>query len=70
MTLDFQHIIDWTSIKLMGVSVLLVAITWSAFTGSLSLIALLTTIVYNGIRIYKELRRAKKDKKEKTKNDE
>jgi hypothetical protein len=70
MTLDLSVAIDWISIKLMAVSIVFLSITWSSFAGSLSLIALATTIVYNGIRIYKELKRSKDDKKEKQKDTE
>jgi amino acid transporter len=47
-----EHIIDWTS-------VFLVAITWSQVMGALSLVAVLSTILYNGIRTYKELKKKK-----------
>lgn len=54
-----ENIIDWTSIKLCGVSVFLAAITWSQFLGIASGVAVFSTILYNGIRIYKELKKKK-----------
>ncbi len=51
--------VDWLSIKLTGASILLAAITWNGFIGILSGVALLSTIVYNGIRIYKEIKNKK-----------
>lgn len=59
MRVDFQEVIDWTSIKLCGVTVFLGVITWSKVMGVLSIIAVASTIIYNGIRIYKELKRKK-----------
>lgn len=55
-TMDFSTAIDWLSIKLMGISIALAVINWSKFTGILSMIALASTIIYNGIRIYKEFK--------------
>lgn len=54
-----KNAIDWLSIKLTGISLVLAAITWGGFIAFLSGIALCTTIVYNGIRIYKELKAKK-----------
>lgn len=58
--MDIQNTIDWLSIKLTGIGIMLAAITWNKFVGILSVIALGSTIVYNLIRIYKELKRTKK----------
>lgn len=54
-----ENILDWTSIKLCGVSVFLAAITWSDLLGVASGIAVFSTILYNGIRIYKEVKKKK-----------
>jgi large-conductance mechanosensitive channel len=51
--------IDWLSVKFTIGSIFLAAITWNAFIGVLSVFALVSTIVYNGIRIYKELKHKK-----------
>jgi hypothetical protein len=52
-----MHSVDWTSVKLCGVGVGLSVITWNVAIGILSGVALLSTIVYNGIRIYKEVKK-------------
>lgn len=57
--MDFQNLIDWTSVKLCGVSVILAAITWSQFLGAASFVAVFSTILYNGIRIFKEIKKKK-----------
>lgn len=49
--------IDWLSIKITAGSLLLAAMTWNQVLAGLSGIALLSTIVYNGIRIYKEVKK-------------
>lgn len=51
--------IDWLSIKITGGSILLAAITWNQALAILSGVALLSTIIYNGIRIYKEIKKTK-----------
>jgi energy-converting hydrogenase Eha subunit E len=56
-----DHIIDWTSVKLCGISVFLTVITWNQVMGFLSIIAVVSTIAYNAIRIYKELKKKKND---------
>jgi hypothetical protein len=52
------HAIDWNSVKLCGVSTL-GFITGSHVLAILSGAAVLSTIVYNGIRIYKEFKNKK-----------
>lgn len=54
-----EHFIDWTSIKLTGLSVFLAVISWNEFIGGMSLLAVLSTIGYNAIRIYKEVKKKK-----------
>ena len=49
--------IDWLSIKITTGALLLAAMTWNQILAIMSGIALLSTIAYNGIRIYKELKR-------------
>ena len=49
----FSHAIDWTSIKLNAVC-LLGFISGSHLAVVLAVAASISTIVYNGIRIYKE----------------
>jgi hypothetical protein len=51
--------IDWVSVKFTFGSIFLAAITWNGFLAILSGVALLSTVVYNGIRIYKELKNKK-----------
>lgn len=48
--------IDWTSVKLMGISSVLAVISWNPAL-ILSIIGFTTTIIYNVIRIYKELKK-------------
>lgn len=50
------HAIDWTSIKLGGFSSIFLIIHVSSMLSVLSSIAVVSTIIYNGIRIYKEIR--------------
>lgn len=54
---DITHAIDWMSIKLTGIGVGLCAITGNSVLMWLGGVATASTIVYNGIRIYKELKR-------------
>lgn len=49
------EIIDWLSVKITVGAVVLCAITGSGIMIALSVIGVGTTIIYNGIRIYKEL---------------
>jgi divalent metal cation (Fe/Co/Zn/Cd) transporter len=53
--IDYSTAIDWLSFKLTGVSVLLAAITGGQLLTVMAGIATSTTIIYNVIRIYKEL---------------
>jgi hypothetical protein len=46
--------IDWTSVKLAGVSLLFIG--GSKLTMCLGVAAMSSTIIYNSIRIYKELK--------------
>lgn len=55
--IDFMHTIDWTSVKLSGASICFTAITWSNITAIGSGLVILSTLIYNGIRIYKELKK-------------
>lgn len=48
--------IDWRSVKLNGVAILLAIPTWATVLAWLAAVATISTIVYNGIRIYKELK--------------
>lgn len=56
---DIVHAIDWTSIKLTGFTATMCAITFTQIGAIAGIIAAATTIIYNGIRIYKELRKTK-----------
>ena len=51
-----DHAIDWTSIKISSFTILGIfsGLTWLQW---LSAFGILTTIIYNGIRIYKELKK-------------
>lgn len=57
--IDFATTIDWLSIKLTGLSVFIAAISGSAVLQWLSGVAVASTIIYNLIRIYKELKKEK-----------
>jgi len=54
--------IDWLSVKFMGISIVLATITPSTILQVMSGIMVLSTIIYNGIRIYKELKKKTNDK--------
>jgi large-conductance mechanosensitive channel len=56
-TIDLFENVDWFSIKITGVSITLALITWNQFLGILSGVALISTIVYNVIKIIKEVKR-------------
>jgi large-conductance mechanosensitive channel len=56
-TIDLFEAVDWFSIKITGVSITLALITWNQFLGILSGVALISTIVYNVIKIIKEVKR-------------
>jgi H+/gluconate symporter-like permease len=49
--------IDWTSVKLCGISTPFLFINATKITTVLGIIAVASTIIYNGIRIYKELKK-------------
>ena len=55
--MDIAEVIDWTSVKLTGGSVFLGLITGNQILMGLAGLATISTIVYNAIRIYKELKR-------------
>lgn len=61
LDIDFERVIDWTSIKMNGVCVFL-AISGGGVLVVLSLIATGTTIIHNVIRIYKELKKKNNEK--------
>jgi hypothetical protein len=56
-SIDLFEVVDWFSIKITGVSITLALITWNQFLGILSGVALISTIVYNVIKIIKEVKR-------------
>jgi hypothetical protein len=55
--MDLAEVIEWFSIKITGFSITLALITWNQFLGILSGVALISTIVYNVIKIIKEVKR-------------
>jgi hypothetical protein len=57
--IDLSTVIDWGSIKSTGVSVVVCSITGGGFMIALGALAAVSTIVYNGIRIYKEIKNKK-----------
>jgi len=57
--IDYSTAIDWLSIKLNGLCVALAVISGNQFLGILAGIATASTIIYNGIRIYKEVKKNK-----------
>lgn len=57
---DFEIALDWTSIKMNGITVGICAISGQQVLYILGGVATITTIVYNAIRIVKELRSMKK----------
>lgn len=54
----YFNAIDWVSVKLNAVC-LLGFITGDALLTNLTILATLTTITYNGVRIYKEIKNKK-----------
>ena len=50
---------DWTSVKLCGASVTFLFIDLSKLTLRLGIVVMATTIIYNVIKIYKELKTKK-----------
>ncbi len=57
--IDFSSSIDWLSMKLTGLSVAICAITGGKVMFVLGMISVGSTIIYNCIRIYKELKNKK-----------
>ena len=53
-----QQAIDWTSVEL-NAPCLLLFITGNHFLIGIAAVASISTIVYNGMRIYKELKKTK-----------
>ena len=51
------HSVDWISVKLNLLSITMLAITGSELATIFAIAATATTIVYNGIRIYKEVKK-------------
>lgn len=51
--------IDWLSVKFTVGSIALAVITWNGFIAGLSVLTLLSTLIYNLIKIYKEVKRNK-----------
>lgn len=51
--------IDWMSVKLCGISTPFLFINATKLTTILGIIVMLSTLAYNGIRIYKELKAKK-----------
>lgn len=48
--------IDWLSVKLAGISLPFLLISWNALLAWLGAAVMISTLIYNGIRIYKELK--------------
>lgn len=48
--------IDWTSVKLCGISTTPLFINVNPIIKWLSALAILSTVVYNSVKIYKELK--------------
>ena len=59
--MDFSSAVDWVSIKLLGTGIALLMISGGAFIMWLSGLAFFSTLLYNGIKIYKELKNKKKE---------
>lgn len=57
--MDFRDVIDWVSFKLNFVAITFIAITGNMILIALGAIATASTIIYNAIRIYKELKNKK-----------
>lgn len=58
--IDFEMVLDWKSIGMNGYTVGLCAISGNQVLYVLGGVATLSTIIYNLIRIYKELKRPTK----------
>jgi hypothetical protein len=59
MYINWAETLDWTSIKLTGGTVILGIASGNKTMIILSAVALVSTIAYNAIRIYKELKKKK-----------
>lgn len=57
--IDISHAIDWLSIKLNGIAIGLAVVTGNGVLMGLTGAATVLTIIYNAIRIYKELKHKK-----------
>jgi hypothetical protein len=51
--------VDWMSIKLCGISTPFLFISGAKVTTYLGVVVMLSTLLYNGIRIYKEIKNKK-----------
>ena len=56
--------VDWLSVKFMGASLFIAAIIPTALLEVLSATLVVSGIIYNFIRIYKELKKKKEDVKD------
>lgn len=61
MKIDLFHTIDWNSFKMNTVSVVLAAITMQKILILATILSVASTFIYNGIKIYKELKNKKKN---------
>lgn len=61
MKIDLFHTIDWNSFKMNTVSVVLAAITMQKILIFATILSVASTFIYNGIKIYKELKNKKKN---------
>lgn len=61
--IDLEFTIDWFSVKMNGAAVFICAISGQQILYWLGGLATITTIVYNLIRIYKELKYPKQENK-------
>lgn len=61
MKIDLFHTIDWNSFKMNGISVALAVITMQKLLIIATILSVASTFIYNGIKIYKELKNKKKN---------
>lgn len=59
--IDLSTVIDWGSFKACVVSMYVCAITGGGIMMVLGALAAVSTLVYNGIRIYKEIKNKSKE---------
>ena len=57
--MDLSTTIDWVSVKLLGTGIVLLVVSWGIIITVLSGLAFFSTLLYNGIKIYKELKNKK-----------